>query len=122
MRQPSTYDWHAASLRGERPAVHEDEPHVGWFRTRLVRHGPWCPARIWCEQEIDPETGELLTDERMLCEVDGDRRNPARAWTWLASNPISEAAFNDLCHLRHLDPRMRASLVRYDLTREPMRP
>ena len=116
------YAWWRAALAGLRPAVHEDEPQCGWFRTRLVRLGPWCPARVWLHQVIDPETGELAEDERLLCEVDGDRRNPARAWISIASNPITEVAFDELVAARNLNPQMRASMTRFDLTLSPARP
>lgn len=120
---PEVYEsWWRAALAGCRPSVHEDEPQVGFFRTRLVRLGPWCPARVWLHQVVDPDTGELLEDERLLAEVDGERRNPARAWISLASNPITEAAYDDLCRARAAEPRLRASMVRFDLSREPMRP
>jgi hypothetical protein len=52
------------------PAVLEDEPQAGFFAVRRFRYGEWVkgpfvPARIWIEPgEIDPETGELLSDER----------------------------------------------------------
>jgi hypothetical protein len=126
MRSPSTeadlYDWHARSLRGERVPVHDGEPHCGWFRRRLVRGGPWVPARIWLEQDVDPETGELAGDEVFRCEVDGERRSATGQWTWLASNPISRDAYEALLRARDTDPAMAASMVRLDLSSRPTRP
>lgn len=91
--------WHSARLAGaELETVHE-EPHAGWFKRRLVKKGCWVPARIWLEQETD-EAGELIAPERMLCEVDGQRRDPADQWLWLCQEPISEREFNYLTRLR----------------------
>lgn len=69
------------------------EPQCGWFKRRLVKGGPWVPARIWLEQPTDPETGELAGDEVMRCEVGGKERDPVDEWTWLCSAPITEADF-----------------------------
>ncbi len=126
IRQPTPrlvlYAWHRAALRGERLPVHEGLPECGWFRTRLVRLGPWCPASIWVEQEIDPATGELTEPEAYRCLVDGERRSPVTAWISLASNPISKADYDALVALRASNPRMAATMVPFDLTAEPTRP
>jgi hypothetical protein len=61
-----------------------------------VKGGPFVPVKIFLEQQIDPETGELLGDEVMRCEVDGKRRVPEEEWTWVADNPISEEDFLDM--------------------------
>jgi hypothetical protein len=97
MRQPTrlseAYAWHSSAMAGEHPPVTHD-PQCGWFRRKLVKGGPWVPARIWLEQEIDPETGELVRDETMMAEVNGEPADPDDAWTWLCSEPISEEQFN----------------------------
>lgn len=123
IRIPSTraalYAWHAAMIRGDRPATHDGEPECGWFKTRLVKLGPWVPARIWCEREIDPATGELTDDEVLRCEVGGERRDPARMWTFLKAIPRQE--YDALVERVNTDPRMAATMVPYDLTQEPVR-
>lgn len=96
-------------MRGERPETHEGEPQCGWFRTRLVKNGPFVSARIWCEQEIDPETGELCCDEVLRCEVGGERRNPARAWTFLTAIPIED--YEALVEARRREISLRADMV-----------
>lgn len=97
MRRPTPlmvlYRWHTAAMRGQAPEIHEGEPQAGWFRTRLVKAGPWVPARIWWEQPIDPETGELTGPETLRCTVRLEQRDPFRVWTWLAGNPISRADY-----------------------------
>jgi len=126
MRAPTSdaalYAWWRAALAGGRPPVHEGEPECGWFKTRMVRGGPWVPARIWCERDIDPETGELATPEALRCEVGGQHRDPSRAWLTLANRPISEAEFHILSAAAVADPRMAATLAVVDLTSSPTRP
>jgi len=93
MRQPTsdaeTYGWWWAALAGQKPGVHEDEPRCGLFKRRIQARGPFVPARIYLEREIDEETGELLSDEVMRCEVNGQQRDPLTEWLWLAKHPIS---------------------------------
>jgi hypothetical protein len=101
MRRPSTpaerWAWWEAAVAGENPPTHDWDPHQGYFAVRRFRYGEWAkgpfvPARVWWEPgEIDPETGELLTDERCRAEVDGKPVNPWSSWTWLARRPISES-------------------------------
>lgn len=126
MRRPSTeaelYDWHARALRGEPVPIHVNEPHCGWFKTKFVRGGPWVPARVWCAQEIDPETGELTGDETLLCEVDGQRRDPVAAWVSFCGGAISRAEYEALLRERDVNPTMAATMVRVDLSRNPVRP
>ena len=98
MRQPQTYEdewaWWEASVAGETPEVNESEPHSGYYAVRRFPYGEWprgpfVPARIWWERQVDEETGELLADEVCRCEVDGKLVNPWRTWTWVAKRPIS---------------------------------
>jgi hypothetical protein len=51
-------------------------PRPGFWKIRLVRGGPHVPAKIWDEAERDPETGELLEDEKLRCVVNGIERDP----------------------------------------------
>lgn len=44
-----------------------------FFLVRLVKRGPWLPARMWwCDGEPDAD-GELTTDEGWRAEVAGER-------------------------------------------------
>ena len=70
------------------------EPKCGWYRRRLVRGGAWVPCRIWLDQPTDPETGELMGDERLRCEVAGKERDPEEEWLRLADHPIPKAEFD----------------------------
>ena len=95
---------------------------MGWFKVRMVRGGPFVPARIWIEREICPLTGELACDERILCEINGARRDALREWVWLSKNPISKAAFDELCALRQSIEAMAATHAPFDLKDTVMRP
>lgn len=101
MRQPTAdpYAWHRAALAGERPPIHMDEVNCGWFKTRLVRAGPFVPARIWLERTLDETTGELLSDEVLCCDVNGKPCDPQDKWTWLAGHPIAESEYDYLMKL-----------------------
>ncbi len=102
IRQPTppavAYAWHANALRGVYgdEIVTTEEPQPGWFKRRLVKGGVFVPARIWIDGETDPDTGELLSDERLRCEVNGRSADPHEEWQWLAGAPISEAEFRYL--------------------------
>lgn len=124
MRQPTPfaqlYAWHTAALRGESPQTHEGEPQCGWFKTRLVKGGPWVAVRIWCDRDIDPESGELIGPEVLRCEVDGEPRRPDAIWTFLT--PISRAEFLDLSDRKSKVAAMAATLAKIDLSKEPMTP
>lgn len=91
--------WHTNALLGalgDEVTVFGEDPECGWFKTRLVKGGPFVPARIWLHQEIDAETGELVDDERWICEVNGEIADIDRYWSFLSKNPITEAEFNYL--------------------------
>lgn len=92
------YDWHTRTLAGEEITAITDQPEPGWYKRKLVKGGPFVPARIWLRQEVD-EAGELLDDEILLCEVNGTPRDPYDEWNWLCANPISE---EDYDHMRDL--------------------
>lgn len=70
-----------------------DQPHAGFFQRRLVKGGPFVPARIWLHQDIGDD-GELLDDEVLRCEINGEPADADEAWSYLCSAPISEAQFN----------------------------
>ncbi len=72
------------------------EPQCGWFKRRLVKAGVFIPARIWVYQPTDEETGDLVGDEVMQCEVNGYFADAEMQWQWLCSHPITEAEFNYL--------------------------
>lgn len=107
MRKPTeeavVYAWWRNAIKGnlaEEPSSFSEEPEAGFFKRRLVKGGPFVPARIWLYSPTDPETGDLCGDEVLQCEVDGQYRDPEQEWSWLCGNPITEAEFNHLTALR----------------------
>ena len=98
MRTPTPladqYAWHRAALAGEEPEI-TATAQCGWFKRRLVRGGPWVPARIWLVQEID-DAGELIAPELLQAECNGEYADPDDVWSYVAANPITEAEFKFL--------------------------
>lgn len=95
MRRPTplaeVFAWHRDAIAGRNPPIH-DAPQAGWFKRRLSKGGVYVAARIWLDQPTD-ESGELIGQEEMRCEVNGERRDPQQEWLWLANYPISEAEY-----------------------------
>lgn len=125
MRQPTPYRdiyaWWQAATSGQRPPMHDGLPECGWFKRRWVKGGPWVPARIYLEREIDPETGELTSDERLRIEIEGlDGGDPAEHWTYLT--PITRAEFDHLIDYRLRDSRMLDARRKIDLSETPTAP
>lgn len=75
------------------------DPQDGYYKTRLVRGGPWVPARIWREQEIDFITGKPTAFDIVRCEVGDKKRNPIRLWDALARNPIQKDGAGGYDHM-----------------------
>ena len=96
MRKPTPqdglYDWHRAALAGRNPPIHEGDPHVGWYKRRFVRNGPWVAGRIWLHSEVD-DSGELVADEALRCEIGGKEFDPIEVWSFLAAHPISRQEY-----------------------------
>lgn len=126
IRQPTKfaalYAWHRAALAGLRPPVHDGEPQCGWFKTRLVKDGPFVPAVIRIDRDIDPATGELLNPERFVCEVNGQPRDARLAWGSLCKSPISHQEFLDLQDLQARYPQMAGTHAAIEINPEDIRP
>lgn len=58
-----------------------DRPVPGFYRTKLVRNGPWVPVRIW------EEDGDLKA------ERNGRPIMAQAIWIFCASNQITEEQF-----------------------------
>lgn len=87
--------WHGipkdgVTVLGEIPR----DPQDGYFKTRLVRGGPWVPARVWRSEEKDFVTGKLTGFDIVKCEINGKAKNPLREWLQLARMPITKADFD----------------------------
>lgn len=86
------YVWHRAMLAGEKPPTYST-PEAGWYLHKGF-YG-MVPASIYWEGPIDPETGELVGDEVLRCEIGGVQNDPVEAWTWIAKRPISRAEYDE---------------------------
>ena len=87
----------------------------------MVKSGPFVPASITIQREVD-ENGELATDELLVCEVNGERRDPARAWLSICKNPISRAEYLELQDLQRRHPEMAATHAPIRLRAGQIRP
>lgn len=105
MRAPSDtsrlYDWHTQAVAGRawHYKLNEDDPLCGWFKARLVKKGPFVPARIWLDQPVD-EDGQLTGPEELRCEIDGLPKDPLEQWTRLCQYAITESEFVYMTRLR----------------------
>ena len=83
-----------------------DRPVEGFYRTRLVKGGPWVAARIFrtCCCTIGGGDMNVIHDwtpdcdrfPRLRCEVAGRERDAAEAWPSLLGNPIPESEWRYL--------------------------
>jgi hypothetical protein len=80
---------------GERVQI-TTEPVPGFYQRRMVKHGPMVPVAIWIDQDIDPETGELMADEVMRCLVNGKDADAQAQWSDVAGHPITEREYRFL--------------------------
>ena len=94
MRRPTedAYQWWNDALAGKSPQV-THEPQPGFFLKKEAQ-GVFTPCSIWLEQPIDEETGELLGDEVLLCEIGGVPADPEAMWTWVAKRPCSREEYD----------------------------
>lgn len=124
MRQPTParqlYQWWNEALAGMAPPIHDGLAEVGFYKTRLVKGGPFAAVEIKVEREVDLDTGELTAPERLVAICDGERRNPANLWTFLT--PISREEHRALLQRREFIPAMAATRAKIDLSLEPVNP
>ena len=76
--------------RPQRPPLSLNEPEAGFYKTRLVRDGPFVPVMIYRPAAENQETGE--TTNRfgiMVAVIDGVSRDVYDAWPYCARNPIT---------------------------------
>lgn len=93
-------------MAGEEPERDINEPHPGFYKTkepvrnaRRERIGSrWVDVYIDLKQEICPETGELLSDETLICFVGERSLDPVACWPYLT--PITEREHNALSRNR----------------------
>jgi len=109
-----------------------DLPQCGYYQRRLVKDGVLCPACIWREEQLDIETAEPTGLEVLLCEVNGQRKDPFSEWARLAMHPITapeyEFQVKDFGHARRYrkdDPKATPNkpikLSEFPVSRNPKR-
>lgn len=105
IRRPTPHDilyrWHSEAVKGVYGDIKgvDPTPECGWYKRRLVKGGIFVPARIWMEQTVD-DAGELVEDERLMCEVNGNYCDADEEWLHLANHPITEAEYTYMHALR----------------------
>ncbi len=68
------------------------KPRPGFFKLRLIKGGPFVPARIFLPCPIDPEFGHPMDRSRHLIgEIDGKEVEVERIW--LSAEEIGPAEF-----------------------------
>jgi hypothetical protein len=89
-------------------AVETDWIDPGLYKLRLRAAGPWVPIRVWFEDgERDPETWELLSDQRLAAEW-WPQTNSTRAYSidprrlFGRAFPIDRSEFEWLLTLRQI--------------------
>lgn len=82
-----------------------DEPQCGRYQSK--RHGQHVAVQIDIEQEIDPETGELLEPERLVAFVQGERFDDFECvvsiWQRCGAKPITDEEFRRLLNLPRIE-------------------
>lgn len=94
VNRPEVWKHWRDRLAGRMVETHEDAPQAGYYRYRTKRELPWLPVAIWYEAPHDPETDELVGDERLVARIGQRPTAPERIW--LSCRPISYTAFKAL--------------------------
>jgi hypothetical protein len=95
IRYVTTSNWWRRALAGEPVTIRDGEPQPGYYRTKLVKGGPWVPARIWVEREFD-EDGEQVNEDKFRCVIGDAEADPMQKWVWLSGHPISLADYKQM--------------------------
>lgn len=93
-------------LTGVRPRAWAfDQVECGRYRGK--RRGQWVAVQIDIEQEIDPDTGELLAPESYVAFVNGERfddfERVVTIWERCGAYPIDDDQFRRLSNLPRVE-------------------
>ena len=69
-------------------------PQCGLYKAR--RDGRWVGVQIDIESDTDPETGELVGDERFVAWIQHERFDAEDVWPYAAKNPVTREEFKRL--------------------------
>lgn len=79
------------------PSFDINIPVAGFYKTKLVRGGPWVPVYLWFGCPHDPDTGEELDrSPRWQAERLGRLVPVDAVWPFCALHPIDQAEHNFL--------------------------
>lgn len=81
------------------PLIEEGNPQCGWFKAIVRRFSAPVPSRIFMRSEVDDD-GELVNDERLICEIGGEEFDVMEAWPKLCIRPISRSEYAYLMSVR----------------------
>lgn len=84
--------WWEAGLKMA-PVEIPAEPQCGFYKRRLVKGGPWVPARIWREAETDYFTKEPTGKDILRCTVGTKSCDAAQEWPRLAPYPVKQSDY-----------------------------
>ena len=83
---------------GKQPVISAgDGPQPGYYETRLVKNGPLVPARVWFNHPEIDEAGDLMDDEGLMMEIDGERVNGQhmdQKWHWMYGGKITKQEYD----------------------------
>lgn len=98
IRYVTTSAWWRRALAGEPVAIKDGEPQPGYYRTKLIKNGPWVPARVWIEREVGDD-GEQVNPDTFKCLIGANEADALDRWVWLSAYPISLADYKQLREL-----------------------
>lgn len=83
--------WWRAAMAGEKPSLEQGDAHVGWYKQRKHKDGPWVPVVVWRDSPVDDD-GDLIDDETLVCKIDGaliSGDDLDERFTWFCLYPIA---------------------------------
>lgn len=108
--------WWREAIAGGRPDHEMEFPQCGYFYMKSARGGVRVPVRVYLDQEIDPDTGELCAPEVLMADVAGVKM-PAIS-IWLRLKPITRGGYDALMAYRDANfETMAATHVAADITK-----
>lgn len=101
-------------------------PQAGYYQRKMVKGGPFVPARIWREVETDGIPPRPTGMDILRCEVGEKARDPFAEWVRLSMSPIARTEFDFLkaksAHAKKWDPTAPAANPSkpIDITQHPV--
>ena len=96
------------AVRGFPVARTPDDPQPGYYKTKVVKRGPWVACRIWRDAE-----------GIMRCRVGDDQTDPVSVWAY--ARPVTVQEWQTLELWRKENPRFNPRAA-VDLIGAPIKP